>query len=168
MAHYIGVDIVEIGGKDRLLRFKNMLLNVCPKVYAIADVDYIWEGAGNELRADVDLSQLVQQCWNKAEQELARDPSMNDLNGEKKAEKLKELLKKCCFTNESCDKRTAVCGKLEALGTLVLSRGSIEAYVGLGKESKGKYLSAAREIESGERNLNFEDELRGIYSKIIR
>jgi hypothetical protein len=38
----------------------------------------------------------------------------------------------------------------------------------LGKASKGKYLSAAREIEAGERNLNFEDELRGIYSEIIK
>ena len=56
--------------------------------------------------------------------------------------------------------------KLEELGTLVLSRGDIEAYVGLAKTSKGKYLNAAREIESGERTLNFEDELRGVYTKI--
>jgi predicted ATP-dependent endonuclease of OLD family len=162
------IALIEIGGKDRLHRFKAILTNVCPKVYAIADVDYIWEGAGNELDADVDLSQLVQQCRNKAEEELAREESMAGLNSDVRAEKLKELMKKCCFTTESCDKRNAVCGKLEALGTLVLRRGDIEAYVGLGKASKGKYLNAAREIESGERNLNFEDELCSIYTKIKR
>jgi predicted ATP-dependent endonuclease of OLD family len=162
----VDIALVEIGGKDRLTRFKAILANVCPKVYAIADIDYIWDGAGKELGADADLSQLVQQCKSKAEEELKRDLSMKGLNGDDKAEKLKELKKKCCFTNESCDKRNAVCKKLEALGTFVLSRGDIEAYVGLEKASKGKYLSAAREIESGERNLNFKDELRGIYTKI--
>jgi hypothetical protein len=50
----------------------------------------------------------------------------------------------------------------------VLSRGDIEAYVGLRKASKEKYLNAVREIESGEIPLNFKDELRGIYSKIGR
>ncbi len=161
-----GIALVEIGGKDRLLRFKNILTNVCPRVFAIADVDYIWEGAGNELGADVDLSQLVQQCRSKAEEELARDSSMKDLHGDEKARKLKELMKTCCFANESCDRRNAVCGKLETLGTYVLSRGDIEAYVGLGKASKGKYLSTAMEIESGEKPLNFESELRRIYSKV--
>ena len=77
-------------------------------------------------------------------------------------------MKTCCFTTESCDKRNAVCGKLEELGTLVLSRGDIEAYVGLGRASKGKYLNVARMIESGEQPLNFEDELRRIYSKVKR
>jgi len=163
----VDIALVEIGGKDRLPRFKAILANVCPKVYAIADIDYIWDGAGNELGADVDLSQLVQQCKSKAEEELKRDLSIKGLNGYDKAEKLKELKKKCCFTNESCDKRNAVCKKLEGLGTFVLSRGDIEAYVGLAKTSKGKYLSAAREIESGERNINFKDELRGIYTKIM-
>lgn len=161
------IALVEIGGKDRLPRLKAILANVCPKIYAIVDIDYIWDGAGNELHADVDLSQLVQQCNSKAEEELKRDLSIKGLNGYDKAEKLKELKKKCCFANESCDKRNDVCNKLEALGTFVLSRGDIEAYVGLGKTSKGKYLNAAREIESGERNINFEDELRGIYAKIV-
>jgi len=160
------IALVEIGGKDRLPRFKNILTYVCPTVFAIADVDYIWEGAGNELGADVNLSQLVQQCRSKAEEELACDSSMKDLSGDEKAGKLKELMKTCCFTHESCDKRNAVCGKLEILGTFVLSRGDIETYVGLGKASKGKYLSTAREIESGEKPLNFENELRRIYSKI--
>ena len=59
-------------------------------------------------------------------------------------------------------------GAIEELGTFVLSRGSIEVYVGLGKTSKGEYLSAAREIESGERTLNFENEIRSIYLKIKR
>jgi hypothetical protein len=160
------IALVEIGGKDRLTRFKNILAYVCPRVLAIVDVDYIWEGAGTELGSDVDLSQLVQQCQSKAEQELTRETSMADINDDEKAEKLKEHMKQCCFANDSCDKRDAVCRKLEALGTLVLRRGDIEAYVGLGKASKGKYLSAAREIESGERNLNFEDELYSLYSKV--
>ncbi len=162
------IALVEIGGKDRLPRLKNILTNVCPRVFAIVDVDYIWEGAGNELGADVDLSQLVQHCKSKTEEELARDSSMKDLNGDEKTRKLKELMKTCCFTNESCDKRNAVCGKLQTLGTYVLSRGDIEAYVGLGKASKGKYLSTAREIESGEKPLIFENELRRIYSKVKR
>jgi len=160
------IALVEIGGKDRLTRFKNILTNVCPRILAIADVDYMWEGAGNELGSDAHLSQLVQHCRSKAEQELARDTSMIDINDNEKAEKLKEQMKKCCFASHSCDKRDTVCGKLEALGTLVLRRGDIETYVGLGKASKGKYLSAAKEIESGERDLNFEDELHSLYSKM--
>lgn len=160
------IALVEVGGKDRLYRFKNILSNVCPRVFAVADVDYIWEGAGNELGADVDLSQLVQQCRSKAEEELAHDPRMKDLNSDEEAKKLRELMMTCCFTNESCDRRNAVCGKLEELGTFVLSRGNIEVYVDLRKTSKGKYLDAAREIESGERILSFQDELRGIYTRI--
>jgi len=160
------IALVEIGGKDRLTRFKNILTNVCPRVMAIADVDYIWEGAGNELGSDADLSQLVQQCRSKAEEELAHDTGMIGINGTEKAERLKEQMKKCCLATDSCDKRDTVCGKLEALGTFVLRRGDIEAYVGLGKASKGKYLSAAKEIEFGERNLNFEDELHSLYSKV--
>lgn len=160
------IALVEIGGKGRLTRFKNILAYVCPRVWAIVDVDYIWEGAGDELGSDVDLSQLVQQCRNIAEQELTREATMADMNDEEKAEKLKKHMMQCCFANGSCDKRDTVCGKLEALGTLVLRRGDIEAYVGLRKASKGKYLSAAREIESGERNLNFEDELSSLYSKV--
>jgi len=160
------IALVEIGGKDKLRRFKSLLTSVCPRVFAIADVDYLWEGAGRELGADVDLSQLVEECRRKAEEALECDPSVKDLDEEKKAEKLKDLRETCCFTNESCDKRGAVCGKLEGLGTFVLSRGTIETYVGLGKTSTGKYLDAAREIESGERDLNFEDELRGVYSRI--
>jgi putative ATP-dependent endonuclease of OLD family len=160
------IALVEMGGKDRLARFKNILAYVCPRVLAIVDVDYIWEGAGNELDSDVDLSQLVQQCRNKAEQELTRETNMADINGDEKAKKLKEHMKQCCLANDSCNKRDAVCGKLEALGTLVLRRGDIEAYVDLRKASKGTYLRAAREIESGERNLNFEDELLSLYSKV--
>jgi putative ATP-dependent endonuclease of OLD family len=160
------IALVEIGGKGRLTRFKNILTNVCPRVLAIVDVDYIWEGAGNELGPDADLSQLVQQCRSKAEEELSRDTRMISINGTEKAEKLKEQMKKCCFATDSCDKRDTVCRKLESLGTLVLRRGDIEAYVRLGKASKGEYLSAAKEIESGERNLNFEDELQGLYSKV--
>jgi putative ATP-dependent endonuclease of OLD family len=160
------IALVEIGGKDRLTRLKRILKHVCPRVLAIVDVDYIWEGAGTELGPDVDLSQLVQQCQGKAEQELMRETSMAGIEGDEKAEKLKEHMKKCCFANDSCDKRDAVCRKLEALRTLVLRRGDIEAYVGLGKASKGKYLSAAREIESGERNLNFEGELLNLYTKV--
>jgi putative ATP-dependent endonuclease of OLD family len=160
------IALVEIGGKNRLTRLKNILANICPRVLAIVDVDYIWEGAGNELGSDVDLSQLVEQCHNKAEEELARETSMAEINGDEKAKKLKEHMKKCCFVNNSCDKREAVCGKLETLGILVLRRGDIEAYVGLGKASKGEYLSAAREIESDERNLNFEDELFSLYTKV--
>jgi putative ATP-dependent endonuclease of OLD family len=160
------IALVEIGGKDRLTRFKKILGYVCPRILAIVDVDYLWEGAGNELGSDVDLSQLVQQCRGKAEQELLSETNMAGINGDEKAEKLKEYMKQCCFANASCEKRDAVCRKLEALGTLVLRRGDIEAYVGLGKASKGKYLSAAREIESGERNLSFDDELLGLYTKV--
>jgi len=64
---------------------------------------------------------------------------MADINGDEKAKKLKEHMKQCCLANDSCNKRNAVCGKLEALGTLVLRRGDIEAYVDLRKASKGKY-----------------------------
>ncbi len=157
------IALVEIGGKDRVVRFKNILAYVCPRVCAIVDVDYLWEGAGNELGSDVDLSQLAEQCQCKAEQALMSETNTADLNGDKKAEKLKKLMKQCCFDNASCDKRDTVCEKLEALGTFVLRRGDIEAYVGLRKASKGKYLIAAREIETGERNLNFEDELLILY-----
>jgi putative ATP-dependent endonuclease of OLD family len=160
------IALVEIGGKGRLTRLKRILEHVCPRILAIVDVDYIWKGAGTELGPDADLSQLVEQCRVKAEEELTREKSIEDIKGDKKEERLKEQMKKCCFANESCDKRDTVCKKLEDLGTLVLRRGDIEAYVDLKKASKGEYLSAAREIESGERDLNFTDELFGLYSKV--
>ena len=160
------IALVEIGGKHRLARLKNILASVCPRVLAIVDVDYLWEGAASELGPDAQLSQLVEQCRNKAEQELTRGTGMADVNGDEKAKKLKENMKQCCSANDSCDKRDTVCRDLEALGTLVLRRGDIEAYVGLAKASKGTYLSAAREIESGERDLKFADELLSLYSKV--
>lgn len=158
------IAMVEAGGKGRLCRLKALLRNVCPCIVALADVDYVWEGAGAELGADPDLSQLKQHCLTKAKEMLTDwHVQSGDMDRE-----LKRAMKSCCYKNPACEPRSAVLAKLESLGTVVLSRGDIDTYVGLGEGSKGKYLLAAREVASDEREIHFAEELKEAYSKIRR
>jgi len=160
------IALVEIGGKDRLARIKNLLRHFCPCVVAMTDVDYLWKGAGVELGSDPDLSQLVERCQSKAEKELSS--RLSDItDSEERQKKTKKIMKKCCYDTSNCDVRDTVCGKLKSKGTFVLSRGDIESYIGLGEASKGKYLNAAKEIASGERSVTFEPELRNLYSDLM-
>ena len=156
--------LVEIGGKDRLGRIKDLLRKICPKVVAIADLDYIWNGAGNELGPDPTLSQLgdeLKELEDKAE-------FAESLSEEAKHKEIKKMKKRACCEGSLAEKRDAVCGRLEDCGTFVLRSGEIEDYVGLSTSSKGKYLDAARQIADGDRAVEHAEELRDLYSRVLK
>ncbi len=156
------IALVEIGGKGRLARIKNLLSHFCPRVVALADLDYIWTHAGLELGAEANLSQLCEALQTKTEQELS---SIQNLNEEEMKKERKRRMIRLCTSNTFCKKRDKVCEQLECLGTFVLRQGEIEDYVGLGEVSKGRYLNVAQEIASGEREIDFELELRELYQR---
>jgi len=157
------IALVEIGGKDRLVRIKSLLRHFCPRVVALPDLDYIWTNAGGELEADPDLSQLCEELRTNADREMSLKP---DLTGETLKRERKKCMMKLCTSNALCRKRDTVCAKLEHLGTFILRQGEIEDYVGLGEFAKGIYLNVAKEIASGERNINFESELQELYRRL--
>lgn len=159
------IALVEIGGKDRISRLKDLFRHFCPNVMAIADIDYLWTGSGNELSSDPTLSQLCKEIADKTKAELKNSGEVCD---DEQSNKLrKQLKKKYCLCDELADKKNEVCDKLEAKGTFVLRNGEIEDYVSLDKSSKGNYLNAAQEVKSGTRPIQYEDELSVLYGKII-
>ena len=157
------IALVEIGGKDRLARIKSLLSYFCPRVVALADLDYIWTNAGSELKDDSDLSQLCEELRTNADRELSLKSGLTE-------EALKRQRKICmiklCTSNALCRKRDTVCAQLERLGTFILRQGETEDYVGLAKSAKSNYLNVAKEIALGERNINFESELRELYRRL--
>lgn len=159
-----GIALVEVGGKDKIASFKKVLKRFCARVLALVDVDYLWKGAENELNSDRDVDALVKHCHRIVRERLQDLKDTVDGGGYEK--QLAKEKRKCCFEREECDVREKVCDKLELLGTFVLRRGDIEAYAGLEEWSKGKYLEVAREIQTRQRNLNFESELRELYRRL--
>lgn len=95
------IALVEIGGKDRISRLKDLFKHFCPNVMAIADIDYIWAGSGNEISADPDLSQLCKEIGDKTEAEITASGEVLD------DEQLNKLRKRC-------NKKHCLCGELTA------------------------------------------------------
>lgn len=150
------VAIVEMGGKHHIAACAEVLRTLGLKVWAVVDLDFLWNGAGAVLGSDADVSQFVEHAKRLARYD--EDPE------EDKEEKKRRMKEASCTALVA--RRNVVCDKLAGLGIHVLRNGETEEYVGLGKHSKGQYLKAAAEVRAGTRPINNPDDLQGIIGEI--
>jgi predicted ATP-dependent endonuclease of OLD family len=140
--------VVEIGGKEKLLTFQELLGKLGVVACVLADDDFLWRGASAVFKNDPEYSQFCEAVSKFGEEsKLRRDGLTKDTNAQKQAESLVQ--------------------KLANRKIFILSKGEIEHYVGLSEKSKGKYLLAAKEISNGTRPINEPKELKSILDKFI-
>ena len=156
---------VEMGGKGRLPRFQDVLKSMGQEVCVLADLDFLWDGAGAVLGGDEALSRLCQRVETTvvhANPEL-ENPTTDQLKRQKKLAKF-ECLRR---DNELLQLKGTLIERLGRRQIFVLAEGEIEGYVGLSESAKGRYLDAALEIGAGRREPLYQDELRGIFSAFV-
>ena len=140
--------IVETGGKEKLLTFKELLEKLGITVSVLADDDFLWRGAGAIFKNDGEYSQFCEAVAKFGkDSKLRREGLTKDAAAKKQAEVL--------------------IGKLAKQKVFVLSSGAIEHYVGLSENSKGDFVNAAKEICDGTRKLTEEKELETILKAFV-
>jgi len=146
--------VVEIGGKAKLPLFQSILGSLGIDAFVLADLDFLWNGAGSSyLKSDPDLSRFCQ-VLPKAE-----------AGKEEKESKLR-----CAAVSQSAELQKEVALLVQKLiphRVFVLSHGTIEDYAGMSDSGKGKYIEAAREICQGTRQVNHVDEIRTILNGFV-
>jgi len=140
------IAVVETGGKDRILAFGQILRLLGLRVWALVDLDFLWNGAGAIFGADADYSQFVQTLNGLV------PPLPDGTRDEARRRENRRQRTEACTANLA-GQRDALCDRLIVNEIFVLRFGEIEDYVGLGQTSKGQYLRAANEIRSGTRNI---------------
>lgn len=156
---------VEMGGKSRLPKFQDVLKSIGQEVCVLADLDFLWDGAGGVLGGDRELAQLCERAERlvvEANQDF-ENPTTEQLKRQKKLAKFE-----CLRTDpELQNLKRILVERLRQSKVFVLAEGEIENYVGLSDSSKGRYLEAALEIKAGEREIVYQDELGGILSRFV-
>ncbi|HUS70471.1 MAG TPA: AAA family ATPase [Anaerolineae bacterium] len=152
----LGIGVVEVGGKDKLVRFKGILETLGLAVQAVADLDFLYSGAGDVLGSDPEYSQFCQQLNNRVDELCPENDGSEQANRVRKA----KMIELCC--SELRPQRDELCTRLRSNGIFMLKEGEMHEYAGLGETSKGRYLIAAREILAGERDIQKENEIREI------
>ena len=152
----LGIGVVEIGGKDKLVRFKGILESLGLAVQAVADLDFLYSGAGDVLGSDPAYSRFCEQLNNRVDELCPEDDGSKQSSKARKA----KMIELCC--SELCQQRDELCTRLRSEGIFILKEGEMHEYAGLGESSKGRYLIAAREIMQGERDIQNEDEIKAI------
>lgn len=150
----IDCTVVEMGGKAKLPLFQSILERLGIKAFVLADLDFLWNGAGSSyLKSEPDLSRFCQALPNA------------EAGKEDKESKLR-----CAAVSQSADLQKAVASLIQKLlphQVFVLAHGTIEDYVGMSERGKGKYIEAAREICQGTRQVNHVPEIRTILNGFV-
>jgi len=149
----LGIGVVEIGGKDKLVRFKGILESLGLAVQAVADLDFLYSGAGDVLGSDPAYSRFCEQLNNRADELCPENDGSEQSSKARKA----NMVELCC--SEFCHQRDELCARLRSEGIFVLREGEMHEYAGLGESSKGRYLVAARQILASEREIEHRDEI---------
>jgi len=153
---------VEMGGKDRLCKFQGLLKSIGQEVCVLADLDFLWDGAGAGLRGDQELARL---CERAERLVAAADHDLEHPTTDQLKRKRKLAMFECLGRDpELLNLKRVLIERLKQCQIFVLAEGEIEKYVGLSESGKGKYLEAALEIIAGKREILFRDELNGIFS----
>jgi putative ATP-dependent endonuclease of OLD family len=156
----LGLGIVEVGGKDKLLKFKAILDELGLRTYAVADLDFLAEGAGEAFGGDARYSQFCEQL-NRRVADLC--PDLGDADARTRARR--RLMTELC-REELRQQRDELCARLACQGIFVLREGEMHEYAGLTDTSKGRYLIAAREIVDRERAVKHLDEIGQIVGSL--
>jgi hypothetical protein len=156
---------VEMGGKARLPKFQGHLQCIGQEVWVLADLDFLWDGAGSVLGGDPEPVQLCERAERlivDANPEL-ENPTTDQLKRQKKLAKFH-----CLRTDRELMRlKEALITKLRGRRIFVLKEGEMEEYVGLSESSKSKYLDAALEIVQGTRDIRFQDELAEVFASFV-
>lgn len=140
--------VVETGGKEKLLTFKKLLEKLGIVVTVLADDDFLWRGADPALKGDPEYSQFCEAVSKFGDKSKARrDGLVKDASAQKLA--------------------VSLIGKLAKQKVFVLSKGTIEHYVGLSESSKGDFVIAAKEISDGTKKIADANELEMILKTFI-
>jgi hypothetical protein len=156
---------VETGGKSRMSTFQDILKSMGQEVWVLADLDFLWDGAGTVLGGDQELARLcgrLERVVVQANPEL-ESPATEQLKRQKKLAKIERLRS----DDELSELKRVLIERLKQRQIFVLAEGEIEGYVGLSESAKGRYLEAALEITAGRRGLLYQDELKGILSAFV-
>lgn len=159
------VVVVEVGGKDQIRFFREVLGALGLRVWALTDLDFLWAGAGKVLGADAELSALCEALDRRGEEEFAKRHACQTMTDEAEKRARKEIKKELCRA-ELAKERDAVCGKLREARIFVLRQGELEEYVGLGHRGKGDYMRVAGQLRSGERGVLHKDEFEELWSQV--
>lgn len=155
-----GIGVVEVGGKDKLVKFKRILESLGLEVSAIADLDFLASGAGEILQADALYSRFCEQVNSQLAALGLESPDTEGGRRQRKA-----AMADAC-RSDLCGERDQLCETLRSEGIYVLREGEMHEYVGLSDTSKGRYLLAAHEVVDGAREIVHEDEIVGMITSI--
>jgi hypothetical protein len=155
--------IVDVGSKDKLINFLEILGFLGSDAWAIADLDFMWRGAGAFFKGDADYSNFLQTLSAVVEQDVPGDEADDSVRERRKMRRF-EL---CCATEPHMTRKHELCKRLRTKRVYVLEQGEIEAYAGVGASAKGEYLKTAREITKGDREINHRKEMERLVKNVL-
>lgn len=138
--------VVETSGKHKMKAFMDVLVLLGLRVWALVDLDFLWNGAGDFFQKDDDYARFNQEL-----RRLVPPPPSGAPEAARRADKEQRI--EVCRT-QLVALRDALCDRLLPERVFVLRQGDIEAYVGLTPNSKSRYLEAASEIRDGKRAIS--------------
>ena len=145
------IAVVESGGKDTVVLFMAVLRKLSLKTWGLLDLDFLWNGAGEVFQGDSEYSSFLQTL-----DKLVPTKSRPATDAERKEEKRKKV--EACNTQLSSNVQSLT-NRLVKDGLYVLRRGEIEKYFGMTDSSKGQYMKVARGVLSGDRKIEYAEEL---------
>lgn len=163
----LDIVVVEVGGKDQIRFFREVLEPLGLRTWAVVDLDFLWDGAGKVLGADAELAAFCEVLKNRSQEEFEKrygGQQMTD-EGEKRARK--EIKKELCRGPLERE-RDVIRAKLRQKNIFVLGQGELEEYVGLGHRSKGEYMKASSQLRAGEREVAHRAEFEEIWLELER
>ena len=149
------ISVVEIGGKISVVPFAEILRELGLQVWALVDIDFLWNGAGAIFGGDELFNHFNQRL-----RELVPPLEVTNMNEARRRDE-KQQLKQACI-NQLANERNDLCDRLSETGIFVLRKGEIEEYVGLGHNAKGQYVKAAEEIQTGKRDIQHQEDFERV------
>ena len=161
------VVVVEVGGKDQIRFFREVLEPLGLRVRAMAGLDFLWAGAGKVLGADAELAASCETLENCSQEEFEHRHGGRAMTQEAEKRARREIKSELCRGPLAIE-RDAIFGKLQGKSIFVLRQGELEEYVGLGHLSKGEYMKAPSQLRSGGRDVLHKAEFEDLWSELER
>jgi len=138
------LSIVECGSKDVLKSWSEIITRFNIKTKCLADLDFLWSGAGRYLGDSPILSGFCNDFWNIADQIGIKVDGQAKLIDGKKKQAFKIL------NTELTEQKKQLIALLRNEKVWVLNNGEIENYIGLSSSSKSNYRKKVIEIKQNE------------------
>lgn len=150
--------IVESGGKDRIISFMSVLDKLGLKTWALLDLDFLWDGAGDVFHSDEDYTRFCQDL-----NRLVPADDKPQTEADKRAKKQKKVDSCQKELKESAEKLTQ---RLMQRGLYVLRAGDIEKYFGMSDRNKSQYVKYARAVLSGEAKIEPTEDFQRLFADL--